>query len=213
MVVVKILSNTEIAPMVRLLEFEKNFDFKAGQVINVFYNDLPPRMYSIASGENDSTLKILFDVKPAGQLTPALSRLKKNDELQISEPFGSFSSNHAQAYWIAVGTGIAPFYAMFRSGFAKNKVLIHGVKRSSNLYFRNEFTIGLSKGSYVQCLSQEKHITSFSGRVTDFLNQCQDLPADFNYYLCGSAEMVVDTRDVLISKGISFEHIFAEIYF
>ena len=33
------------------------------------------------------------------------------------------------------------------------------------------------------------------------------------YYLCGSAEMVVDTRDILIEKGIPFENIVSEIYF
>ncbi len=33
------------------------------------------------------------------------------------------------------------------------------------------------------------------------------------YYLCGSAEMVVDTRDILIRKGVPFDQIISEIYF
>ena len=33
------------------------------------------------------------------------------------------------------------------------------------------------------------------------------------YYLCGSAEMVVEIRDILIEKGIPFDRIISEIYF
>jgi len=40
-----------------------------------------------------------------------------------------------------------------------------------------------------------------------------DLPEDQKYYLCGSAEMVVECREILISKGIAFSNIVAEIYF
>jgi ferredoxin--NADP+ reductase len=36
---------------------------------------------------------------------------------------------------------------------------------------------------------------------------------DQKYYLCGSAEMVVESREILISKGIPFNNIVAEIYF
>jgi ferredoxin--NADP+ reductase len=34
-----------------------------------------------------------------------------------------------------------------------------------------------------------------------------------NYYLCGKALMVVEVRDLLISRGIPFENILSEIYF
>jgi len=33
------------------------------------------------------------------------------------------------------------------------------------------------------------------------------------YYICGSADMVVEARDILISKGIPFGSIISEIYF
>ena len=39
------------------------------------------------------------------------------------------------------------------------------------------------------------------------------LPVDRKYYLCGSAEMVVGTRDILISKNVPYDAIIAEIYF
>jgi len=40
-----------------------------------------------------------------------------------------------------------------------------------------------------------------------------DLATDNRYYLCGSAEMVVQVRDILISKDIPFQNIVSETYF
>ena len=53
----------------------------------------------------------------------------------------------------------------------------------------------------------------YHGRVTRYLAEEESLDPELNYYLCGSAEMVVDTRDVLIRKGIPFNRIVSEIYF
>ncbi|MBE0653662.1 MAG: hypothetical protein IH594_07675 [Bacteroidales bacterium] len=53
----------------------------------------------------------------------------------------------------------------------------------------------------------------YHGRLTSWLKEQEHLPRDYKYYLCGSAEMVVQTRDILVAKGISFDRIMAEIYF
>jgi len=39
------------------------------------------------------------------------------------------------------------------------------------------------------------------------------IPADIKYYLCGKALMVVETRDILIERGVPFSNILSEIYF
>ena len=49
--------------------------------------------------------------------------------------------------------------------------------------------------------------------VSSYLVEQTDLDPDLKYYLCGSAEMVVETRDILIGKGIPFGQIISEIYF
>ena len=50
----------------------------------------------------------------------------------------------------------------------------------------------------------EKGNGVYEGRLTGYLRECKFLPDDRKYYLCGSAEMVVQTRDLLLSEGISF---------
>lgn len=53
----------------------------------------------------------------------------------------------------------------------------------------------------------------YVGRVTKFLKEWDNLDPNRNYYLCGSAEMVVETRDILISESVSVTNINSEIYF
>jgi ferredoxin--NADP+ reductase len=49
--------------------------------------------------------------------------------------------------------------------------------------------------------------------VTGYLESLPELDPAIKYYICGSAEMVVDTRDILLAKGIPFGQIISEIYF
>lgn len=193
--------------------FARNLSFKSGQVVALTTDfKIPPRLYSIASGRNEDELRIIFDLIPEGVLTSQLSKCKKGDIVYVSDPFGEFICDDSPAYWIASGTGIAPFASMFFSGLSKNKILIHGGRRLDSFYFEYNFAPALGK-NYIRCCSQEKADGIFDGRLTDYLRASSNLPTDYKYYLCGSSEMVVETRDVLISKGIPFDKIIAEIYF
>jgi len=69
------------------------------------------------------------------------------------------------------------------------------------------------KLNYIRCCSQEEGPGLYPGRLTAYLKDLKTLPTAQMYYLCGSAEMVVETRDILISKGIPFANILSEIYF
>jgi ferredoxin--NADP+ reductase len=101
---------------------------------------------------------------------------------------------------------------MFRSGQRVGKTLIHGGRYPDSFYYADEFELVL-KENYIRCCSREIVPGTFHGRVTDYLNSLDSLSADSLYYLCGSSEMVVETRDLLIKKGVSFTRIVGEIYF
>jgi ferredoxin--NADP+ reductase len=210
---IKIISNNRISNSTSVLKFKRCFDFKAGQIIKITTDDLiPPRMYSILSSETNENIEILYKIEPEGTLTPKLNLLVSGDEIYISEPSGKFISTYGPAWFIAAGTGIAPFVSMILSGYGANKKLIHGNKNQSELYFSELLTRLLSE-NYISCCSTEKGENSYHGHVTDYLKSLSVLPKDNKYYICGSAEMVVDTRDVLIDKGVSFQNILSEIYF
>jgi ferredoxin--NADP+ reductase len=203
----------ELSEGMYLIGFKRNFQFRAGQVIGIALEEQGPRrLYSICSGEQDEDVQTLYKVVDEGFLTPRLSDLEIGDIFWITAPGGEFTGSTEPAVWIATGTGIAPYYSMLRSALGQNKILIHGNRYLEQYHFFDEFREILGD-KYIRCCSAESDPDVYTGRVTDYLNEQAELDPDIMYYLCGSAEMVVEARDILISKGIPFAHIISEIYF
>jgi len=210
---VKVTDNTEVSPGVFLISWRQKVPFIPGQVVKLALDRLqPPRIYSVCSGTSEDKFSVLFNIKEEGYLTPRLAAAIPGDEFLVSKPYGSFHGDHTPAYWIATGTGIAPFYSMFQSGLSDQKILIHGARNLSQFYFEDELEWALGD-RYIRCCSGEQSCNVFPGRVTSYLVERNQFPKDYKYYLCGKSLMVVDVRDLLISKGIPYENIFAEIYF
>lgn len=207
------LANREIAPGVHLLRVARQGDFKPGQVVGVALEAaMPPRLYSIASGTCDEGLELLFDVAPEGLLSPRLARLRAGDSLLCSPPFGTFTGGREPAWWIATGTGVAPFRSMLRSGLGSGKRLIHGARTAAGFYFADEFDSALGS-AYVRCCSGAAVREAYPGRLTAYLAGLALIPRDIAYFLCGSAEMVTTVRDFLLARGVPYGHILSEIYF
>lgn len=207
-----VLDNIHLAKDAFLLRFKRSFDFKAGQVIGLgIHTDIEPRLYSIASGQSDEFIEILYTEKPDGKLTPMLSTLKPRDTILATNPFGTFTGFSDSPVCISTGTGIAPFISMLKSGKGKDATFIHGVRAPDHFYFEDLLKETL-KTNYVQCCSSSNSNRFYTGRVTKYLLE-NPMQPDKKYYLCGIAEMVVEARDILISKGIPYGNIISEIYF
>ena len=209
----RILSIEEVAAGVFILRFTRDFAFKAGQMLWVRYPaDGPARLYSIASGEEEPYFEIIFDVVEDGALTPILSKAKSGEYVWISEPSGRFTSDGKPAVWIATGTGIAPFASMARSGLYRQTLLIQGGRFLTSFYYHEIFE-KLPSLEYIKCVTRESGDGYFQGRVSSFIEkEYQPLPQR-QHLLCGSAEMVVEVRDLLIARGIPYKNIVSEIYF
>lgn len=192
--------------------FKRFFDFKAGQVVAISLkkND-PPRLYSIASAPSSDKIAILFKVKPDGFLTPRLAASEIGEKLMVSQPFGAFYGTENQDYWIAAGTGIAPFVSMLKSGLSPQKTLIHGGRAAhsffySDLFFKDKDLI------YIPCSSTMDKEGYYKGRLTEYL-KTEEIDISRSFFVCGSSEMVVQVRDILIDRGVDYDKIIAEIYF
>jgi len=210
---VKVSRQREIAPDVFVLSFPRPWDFTAGQVLGIGAHETDEaRLYSIASGELDDEVDILYNINPDGKLTPWLAKVNTGDTIWVSEPFGTFIDNGDPSWWIASGTGIAPFSAMLRTGLVKGKKLIHGGRYLNSFYLSDQFA-GSFGNNYVKCCSREEAEGFHHGRITSYLKEINNLPANEKFYLCGNAEMVVEVRDILIDKGVPFNNIISEIYF
>ncbi|MEA3460296.1 MAG: FAD-binding oxidoreductase [Bacteroidota bacterium] len=210
---VTISFSEELSSGIYLIGFKRTFDFIAGQVIGIAIRENDARrLYSICSGEQEDEIKILYKVIEEGYLTPQLSDLEHGDTIWITPAGGVFTADSEPAVWIASGTGLAPFYSMLRSGLGENKTLLHGNRYLEQFHFFDEFQEVLGQ-NYIRCCSAENGEGVYQGRVTEYLEEQDELNPALKYYLCGSADMVVETRDILISKGVPFGHIISEIYF
>lgn len=192
--------------------FKRFFEFITGQVVAIsLIEKEPPRLYSICSGEQENEVAILFKVKPDGFLTPRLAKINIGDEIFVSKSFGAFYGTQSDDYWIAAGTGIAPFVSMLKSGLSKNKTLIQGGRGERSFYYSELFD-KQEDFKYVKCSSVINNDSFYQGRLTKYLKE-EKLDISKSFFVCGSSEMVVQVRDILISRGVDYDKIIAEIYF
>ena len=208
----RVVSLNAVGPAAYELTFERcGLSFKAGQCLTV-HGPTPQhdRSYTIASGEADEHLKILFRLIPSGKLTPRLVQLRPGDVLEFSGPFGEFTIRDASALivFVATGTGIAPCLAFLRTRSDLNITLIHGVRFGADLYYRDF----LSKRAYFPCVSREDAPGTFRGRVTEFW-KTRSWPDGAHYYLCGSNDMIFDMQVLLQQRGVPEQNIFTEAYY
>lgn len=193
------------------IQFERgDLAFRAGQEITVHGPDASfDRTYSIASGEKDDEIRILFRLIPDGKLTPLMSRRVPGDLIEYTGAFGSFTIRDPARpiLFVATGTGIAPCRGFARSHSELAMTVLHGVRTSDDLFYRED----LSTYAYHPCVSREA-ASGFRGRVTDLL-ATMPLEKEQHCYLCGSNAMITDAHRILKSRGVRDDAIFSEPYF
>jgi ferredoxin--NADP+ reductase len=199
-------------PQAWTLYFPRTFDFLPGQVVALaILPDSPQRLYSLATGRHDAEAGVLFNLAPDGHLTPQLAAVKPGHQIYCSEPLGSFAGFPGPAVWVANGTGVAPFLSMVRSGLTDDKVLVQGARFANQFYGQDVLAPALGD-RYFRCASADTGPGLVTGRLTSFL-EGRPWPQDRPFYLCGSAAMIVEARDILIRKGVPFKNILSEVYF
>jgi ferredoxin--NADP+ reductase len=220
----KVISRRDLTDTAFVLRFERgDLRFDPGQYISVGpADDINMREYSIYSGVDDPYLEIIVREVEGGYVSRKLRKLDTGDQVYVEGPFGFFLiEDHMRAaplYFIASGTGISPFHNFSRSFKALDYTILHGM-RFLNERFEQE---SYDPGRYVACVSREE-ISAVSpalyrGRVTSWLRTAPDgterrLPADGYYFLCGNCDMIYEVYDILASKGVPADHMFAEVYF
>lgn len=184
--------------------------FRAGELVSLYgAGRLDCRDYTIASGEGDSTLRVLYRLVPEGVLTPQLRALNPGDSIDLSGPYGTFVLREIDrpVVFIATGTGIAPAVAYARTFPKLDLTIVHGSSREEDLFYREAF----SGYSYYPCVSSVP-VEGFCGRVTRRLERLE-LDENAHYYLCGANEMIYEVQDLLADRQVPAAHVFTEPYY
>ena len=176
-----------------------------GQFARLHVGDNAWRDYSIA-GLEDDRLRLLISTRTGGRGSRFIENADTGTQTVVELPLGGFEliDSGRRRLFIATGTGIAPMLAMFAQapGLERDALLFGCSHQDEDLTARISSPM---PGTVVRCLSRQEAPDTFHGRVTQALPAlAHDLrldPDNTDVYLCGSAAMVADTRDVLEREG------------
>jgi len=186
------------------------------------------RAFSIASPNHEEYLEFLSIKVPGGPLTSRLQHLQPGDPILVSrKPTGTLILGDLlpgrNLYLLATGTGLAPFLSIIQDPDAYERfehvVLIHGVRRVSDLAYADFITSDLVQHEYLGDWVREKLVYYPTVTREPFRNQGRltKLVANGKLFadtglpaldpqldramLCGGPAMLEDTTALLDSLG------------
>jgi len=205
--------------------------FTAGQfvMIGLMVEGKPlVRAYSVASAPWDEGLEFLSIKVPDGPLTSRLQHIRPGDEILVGKKaVGTLVPDAllpGRTLWLyGTGTGLAPFLSLIREPEVYDRferiVLLHGVREVKELAYREMIERELPgdemlgemvapKLVYYPTVTREPFRNQ--GRITDLIRSGKlftDLglppftPAEDRIMLCGSPEMLAETKTLLEDMG------------
>ena len=186
------------------------------------------RAYSIASANHEEQLEFYSVKVPGGRFTPHLQQIREGDTVLISaKPTGTLVIRDLnpgkRLYLLATGTGVAPFVSIMRDPDTYERfeqvILVRGVRLVEDLAYGTQVLKELYEHEYLGELAGAQLIDyptvtrepfRTQGRIPALLDSglvASDLglppldPATDRAMICGSPEMLADTRRLLDARG------------
>ncbi|MEA3534732.1 ferredoxin--NADP reductase [Rhizobium sp. CC-YZS058] len=209
------------------------FRFRSGEfaMIGLMVEGKPIyRAYSIASPAWDEELEFFSIKVPDGPLTSHLQRIKPGDQvLMRKKPTGTLVLDALtpgkRLYMFSTGTGIAPFASLIRDPETYEKfdevILTHTTRDVAELKYGFDLVEEIKAHEFLPEIVGDKlrHYATvtredfpFRGRITDLIRNGKlfaDLgvpafdPAIDRGMICGSTEMLKDTKTLLEEAGLN----------
>lgn len=181
---------------------EKEFLYSPGQAVFITY-DNQKKPFTITSIPEDDFLEFIIKIYDEHNgFTKKLRNLKVNDELEISQPFGTISYK-GEGLFIVGGTGITPFLSIIKKLQKENKTL-----EKSKLIYSSKLEEEIIKRDYLIKQFKENYkeiITSKEKRIDEELLK-ENLNYEY-YYICGPFIFSKEIENILLNLGIKKEKI------
>ena len=210
---------------------DPSFRFRNGEftMIGIEVEGRPlVRAYSVATANYDEELEFFSIKVPDGPLTSRLQHLKVGDPILVGrKPTGTLVIDNLIAgkhlYLLGTGTGLAPFLSNIKDPESYERfdkvILVHGCRHVNELAYGEMITEDLPKDELIGELIRDKLIYYPTvtrepfrnrGRITDLMASGKlfediGLPdmsiENDRFMLCGSPDMIRDTRQLLVDGG------------
>lgn len=208
--IVKVLEAKFITHDVKKFVVEKpiGYDFIPGQATDVSIN-LPEwkdqlRPFTFTSLKDSKNLEFMIKLyNDRSGVTKMLGRTNAGDELILHDVFGAIQYK-GPGVFIAAGTGITPFMAIFRELYKQNQLrgnrLIYVNKTSEDIIMGQEL-FKMFKNDFVNVLTRE-NVIGFGGKRIDRKFLIENI-VDFgqHFYVCGPEDFVKDITRLLVDLG------------
>jgi ferredoxin--NADP+ reductase len=200
--------------------------FRAGQFTKLSLDDSGQhtgRPYSYVNPPGRQPLEFYFIIVPDGPLSHRLAELESGDEIWVMQQAAGFFTldelPDAEDLWLlSTGTAIGPFLSILGTPTPwrrfRNIVLVHAVRNVEELTYRDtleEISAAHSdRFRVIPFVSREDTDFALTGRIPEAiadgrLEQRAGLsldPARSQVMICGNPEMVHDTTQSLIGRGL-----------
>ncbi len=194
------------------LEISSEFTFTAGQFLTIKIcknQEFRLKSYSILNppsqkGKLDFCIKLVSD----GFASAVFEKCKIGDPFEITGPLGHFMFDEktSNEHWfIGAGTGITPLYSIIKEYVRKSPqtkfVLLFGAKTEKYLLFHEEFQEmagAFPHFTYLPTLSRQ----NWEGKIGHVQEHLPENLQNKTFYICGLKELVLETKGLLIRKGV-----------
>ena len=209
-----------------VIELNEDMDFKAGQFINISFEENEQRFmkpYSIASNpKSDRKIELCIKLVEGGKLTPVLFEKEIGFKMKVRGPLGLFTLDHAEekdkVVFIGAGTGISPLRSMikhmFKEGTDKEVLLILGIRYENEILFEEEFDKLEEENpnfKFIKVIS--KPTDKWDGRTGHVQDNMEMIdPINSQFYVCGLELMIQGVREKLEEMGVTKEQVHFERY-
>jgi NAD(P)H-flavin reductase len=191
--------------------------FKPGQVAILRVQQEDPAYFAFASSPEDAELEIL--VKRTVGASVALFEMNQGDTVELVGVAGNGFDLNAQTgrdlVFVAMGTGVAPLRSAIRCVMNRRErfgqlVVLYGARTPDEFCYRDEADDWEEAGVELRRVISRPDGHDWSGRtgyVQSLLDHVlPDLPSPVAL-VCGSREMIGQTRDRLQQMGFAAEDI------
>ncbi|WP_394243057.1 ferredoxin--NADP reductase [Vibrio astriarenae] len=191
--------------------------------------ELVRRAYSIVNHPSDHAqtgeLEFLLVSDPNGQLSPKLNELNLGDEVLVGDTASGFMTlvetnpTATELWMLSTGTGVGPYFSFLDDESIWQRyekiILVHAVRFGNDLCYSDKIESLQQQHSevfnYVPVVSRESYPGALSGRIPMLLDSGElesqvgvELSAAKSFvYVCGNPQMVRETSESLIQKGLN----------
>lgn len=180
------------------------------------------RPFSLVNSPEEALLDFYFIEVPGGKLSPQLAQLMSGDKIKVAAKAAGLMTlgqlaSAKKLFLLSTGTGIGPFLSILKTSKVwqqfEQVILVHAVRYQNELSYPQTITSikqhAAEQFFYIPIVSREPAEGALTGRIPQAIeNQAIEqlsapIDTDSQVLLCGNPDMVMDTIDVLIARGLT----------